>query len=70
MVTGYRILTSTTGVDGLEQQVLAMMAEGWQPTGGVVVAPDAEWTTVYMQSMVYIQPVEIVVNNNTTTGTL
>lgn len=57
--TGYQILTSTTGVDGLQQQVLALMAENWQPTGGVVVAPDAEWTTIYMQAMIYAPPVEV-----------
>ena len=61
--TGYQILTSTTGVDGLQQQVLALMAENWQPTGGVVVAPDAEWTTIYMQAMIYAPQTEIVANN-------
>ncbi len=63
MITGYQIITSTTGVDGLQKQVLEVMAEGWQPTGGVVVAPDAEWTTVHMQAMIYIPQTEIAVNN-------
>ena len=58
-VTGYQIVTSTTGVDGLQQQVLELMADNWQPTGGVVVAPDAEWTTVYIQAMVYAPPLEV-----------
>ena len=63
MITGYQIITSTTGVDGLQKQVLEVMAEGWQPTGGVVVVPDAEWVTVYMQAMVYVPQTEIVANN-------
>ena len=63
MITGYQIVTSTTGVDGLQKQVLEVMAEGWQPTGGVVVAPDAEWTTVYMQAMIYAPQTEIVANS-------
>ena len=63
MITGYQIITSTTGVDGLQKQVLEVMAEGWQPTGGVVVAPDAEWATVYMQAMTYVPQTEIVANN-------
>ena len=63
MVTGYQVITSTAGVDGLQKQVLEAMADGWQPTGGVVVMPDAEWTTVYMQAMIYAPQTEIVVNN-------
>ena len=63
MITGYQIITSTTGVDGLQKQVLEVMAEGWQPTGGVVVVPDTEWATVYMQAMIYAPQTEIVANN-------
>ena len=48
------------------------MITGYQiitSTGGVVVAPDAEWTTVYMQAMIYAPQTEIVANN-VTIGTL
>ena len=70
--TGYQILTSTTGIDGLQQQVLAAMAEGWKPTGGVTTAPDPEWTTIYIQAIVYDPPFEIntTVVNNTAVGVL
>lgn len=64
--TGYQILTSTTGVDGLQQQVLAAMAEGWKPTGGVTTAPDPEWTTIYMQAIIYAPPVEVDIGRGST----
>ena len=60
-VTGYVIIKSTVSVEGLEAQVLEHIAKGWQPTGGLVVAPDAEWTTIYMQAMVYNEPMQTTV---------
>ncbi|MGC1274629.1 MAG: DUF1737 domain-containing protein [Planctomycetaceae bacterium] len=45
-------LVETSGAQALEQDVNALIAQGWLPTGGVAVATYGAGTWWYYQAMV------------------